>query len=98
VLCLEPHGPFAARRNSLLVHAADAADAALVLLAMTDGYYRLVDPYAQYDDAGLVRAAAGAGPEALLAELRRFEAGRDTSELSVKGADDATAIVLRLGG
>lgn len=90
VLCLAPHGAFGARR------AVQRARAGALLLAMTDGYYRLVDPYAMYDDAGLLRTCAQQGPEALLAELRRFEAARDTAELSVKGADDASALALRL--
>jgi hypothetical protein len=96
VLCLAPRGPFAARRGVLRLDAGAAAGAQL--LAMSDGYYRLVDPYALYDDAGLARACAGAGPDSLLAELRRFEAARDTAQTSVKGMDDATAIVVTLGG
>jgi len=96
VLCLAPRGPFAARRGSLQLDAQAAARARL--LAMSDGYYRLVDPYAVYDDAALMRACATDGPERLLAELRRFEAGQDTAQTSVKGADDATAIVVTLAG
>lgn len=94
VLCLAPRGPFAARRTTLRLAAGDAASA--LLLAMTDGYYRLVDPYGLYDDAGLARACMDGGPDALLAELRRFEAARDTAQTSVKGADDATAVVVTL--
>jgi hypothetical protein len=95
VLCLAPRGPFAARCGSLHLDQ-DAARGAW-LLAMSDGYYRLVDPYALYDDAGLMRVCAAAGPQGLLAELRRFEAGRDTSLSSVKGADDATAVAIGVG-
>jgi hypothetical protein len=95
VLCLAPRGPFAARRGSL--HLDQDAAGGASLLAMSDGYYRLVDPYALYDDAGLVHACAAAGPQGLLAELRRFEAGRDTSLGSVKGADDATAVAIAIG-
>jgi len=96
VLCLAPRGPFAARRSVVRLDADGAAGAQL--LAMSDGYYRLVDPYALYDDAGLARACAARGPDALLAELRRFETARDTAQTSVKGMDDATAIVVTLGG
>jgi hypothetical protein len=90
VLCLAPRGPFAARRLELRV----AGPAAL--LAMSDGYYRLADPYGLYDDAALVRACARRGPQALLDELRAFEAARDTAQLSVKGADDASAVLVNL--
>jgi hypothetical protein len=91
VLCLATRGPFAARRLALQV------DGEALLLAMSDGYYRLADPYGVYDDAGLLRACAGRGLQALLDELRRLEAARDTARLSVKGADDASAVALRLG-
>lgn len=91
VLCLAPRGPFAARRLDLRV------DGPASLLAMSDGFYRLADPYGLYDDAALVRACAECGPQALLDELRAFEAARDTARMSVKGADDASAVALRLG-
>lgn len=90
VLCLAPCGRLAARRLDLQV------DRAVLLLAMSDGFYRLADPYGLYDDAALLRACAERGPQALLDELRGFEAGRDTARLSVKGADDASALLLRL--
>lgn len=90
VLCLAPRGPFAARRAALRV------ESEALLLAMSDGFYRLADPYGLYDDDALVRACAARGPQALLDELRRFEAARDTAQLSVKGADDASAVVVRL--
>jgi hypothetical protein len=90
VLCVAPRGPFAARRLELRV----AGPAAL--LAMSDGFYRLADPYGLYDDAALVRACAEQGPQALLDELRAFEAARDTAQLAVKGADDASAVLVNL--
>jgi hypothetical protein len=90
VLCLAPRGPFAARRLVLQV----AGPAAL--LAMSDGFYRLADPYGLYGDAALVRACARRGPQALLDELRAFEAARDTAQLAVKGADDASAVLVNL--
>jgi hypothetical protein len=90
VLCLSPRGPFAARRLELRV----AGPAAL--LAMSDGFYRLADPYGLYDDAALMCACAERGPQALLDELRAFEAARDTGQLAVKGADDASAVLVKL--
>ena len=90
VLCLAPRGPFAARRLDLQV------DSPAALLAMSDGFYRLADPYGLYDDAALVRACAEQGPQALLDELRAFEAARDTARLAVKGADDASAVLVNL--
>jgi hypothetical protein len=90
VLCLAPKGPFAARRAQLRF------DGPATLLAMSDGFYRLADPYGLYDDAALVRACIEGGPQALLDALRAFEAARDTAQLSVKGADDASAVLLHL--
>lgn len=91
VLCVAPRGPFAARRRELRV------DGPALLLAMSDGFYRLADPYSLYDDRTLVRACQERGLQALLDELRSFEAARDTARLSVKGADDASAVALQLG-
>jgi hypothetical protein len=64
---------------------------------MSDGFYRLADPYGLYGDVALAHACAARGPQALLDELRRSEAARDTARLSVKGTDDASAVALRLG-
>lgn len=86
-LCLEPAGPFAARRHAL------RAEPGSMLLAMTDGFYRLSDSYALYTDAGLARACARDGLETLLAELRAHErTGGAGTGLAVKQADDASAV------
>lgn len=89
VLCLAPADGFAARRHALRVPAGTHC------LAMTDGFYRLVDPYGAFDDAGLAHACARDGLAPVLALLRRIEAEADTGRGSVKRADDATAIMVR---
>jgi len=86
-LCLAPAGPFGARRHAL------RAEPGAMLLAMTDGFYRLADSYALYTDAGLARACARDGLETLLAELRAHErTGGAGTGLAVKQADDASAV------
>ncbi|WP_296952812.1 protein phosphatase 2C domain-containing protein [uncultured Massilia sp.] len=91
VLCLEPRGPFAARTTTL------AAPRGALLLAMSDGFYRLVDPYALYDDAGLGAACLARGLDALVDELRAFEAGALAGAgIAAKRADDASAVAWRL--
>ncbi len=86
ILCLRPNGAFAARR-----HAVPAPTGAM-LLCMTDGFYRLVDPYALHTPASLVEACAHRGLEPLLAQLREHEALM-TAGNSVKRADDASAVL-----
>jgi hypothetical protein len=87
VLCLRPAGPFAARCVTLEVaHGA-------TLLGMTDGFYRLADPYRRYAPAQLVEACAARGLDATLAELRALEAGGGGPGLAVKAADDASAVM-----
>jgi hypothetical protein len=85
-LCLAPAGPFAARRY------AARAEPGSTLLVMTDGFYRLVDPYGLHGDASLLRACASGGLEALLAELRAHEAASGGAGMAVKQADDASAV------
>jgi hypothetical protein len=89
-LCLAPAGPFAARRYSV------QAEPGSVLLVMTDGFYRLVDPYRLHSDASLARACASDGLESMLARLRAHEhvAGPGTA-MAVKQADDASAVAWR---
>jgi hypothetical protein len=89
-LCLAPAGPFAARRYSV------QAEPGSVLLVMTDGFYRLVDPYGLYGDAGLARDCVREGLDAMLARLRAHEhaAGAGTG-MAVKQADDASAVAWR---
>jgi hypothetical protein len=87
-LCLAPAGPFAARRHSVRVEAGST------LLCMTDGFYRLVDPYGLHTEASLAQACVREGLDSLLAALRRHEdaAGAGTA-MAVKQADDASAVV-----
>jgi hypothetical protein len=86
-LCLAPAGPFAARRYSL------RAERGSTLLCMTDGFYRLVDPYGLHTDASLMQACAREGLDSMLAALRGHEhaAGAGTG-MAVKQADDASAV------
>jgi hypothetical protein len=87
-LCLAPAGPFAARRYAL------RAEPGAALLCMTDGFYRLVEPYGLYTDAGLAQACVDEGLDHVLARLRRHEhaAGSGTG-MAVKQADDASAVL-----
>jgi len=88
VLCLRPSGAFQAR-----VRHVDLAPGAS-LLVMTDGFYRLVDPYGRYTDAGLLEACLERGLPALLDELRTHEAVvGGTGARAVKAADDASAAI-----
>ncbi len=84
-LCLYPHGPFDARCHRVGV------EPGTMLLMMTDGFYRLVDTYGIYDDAGLADACRQRGLEAMMSELRAFEQGGAAS-IAIKRADDASAI------
>ncbi|WP_323141914.1 protein phosphatase 2C domain-containing protein [Massilia phyllosphaerae] len=91
VLCLRPAGPFAARRSALrLVPGAS-------VLGMTDGFYRLADPYAMYTPPALFDACLARGLDAMLAELRAAERGGGAAGLSVKAADDASAVLWHAG-
>jgi len=89
-LCLAPAGPFAARRYSV------RAVPGSVLLVMTDGFYRLVEPYGLHSDASLAQACVRDGLNAVLAGLRAHEqaAGAGT-DMAVKQADDASAVAWR---
>ncbi|ALK97487.1 hypothetical protein AB595_13060 [Massilia sp. WF1] len=89
-LCLAPAGPFAARRYSL------RAETGSLLLAMTDGFYRLVDPYGLRSDASLAQDCVRFGLDGMLAALRAHEraAGAGTG-MAVKQADDASAVAWR---
>jgi hypothetical protein len=85
-LCLQPRGPVDVRRISMPI------ERGTQLLMMTDGFYRLVDPYQLYSPEGLAAACAGRGLEALLAELRAYEQ-QGAASMVVKRADDASAII-----
>ena len=87
VLCLRPVGAFAARRYTLPL----APGAAV--LAMTDGFYRLVDTYGLHTNTSLFALCMDEGLEAALAALRRHEADARAASSSVKRADDASAIL-----
>jgi len=91
VLCLEPRGAFQARTACL-----EAPPGAL-LLAMSDGFYRLVDTYRLYDDTSLAAACRARGLDALLDELRAYEAGAAAAAgITAKRADDASALAWQL--
>jgi hypothetical protein len=72
------------------------APAGTQVLAMTDGFYRLVSPYGRYSDAQLIEAASAKGLGALLSELRAQEASpEDDAKIGrFKTSDDATALLL----
>lgn len=86
VLCLAPAGPFGARRYAV------RAEAGALLLVMTDGFYRLVDPYGLHTDASLARACARDGLDAMLDGLRAHEQAAGRAGLTLKPADDASAV------
>jgi hypothetical protein len=89
-LCVAPAGPFAARRHSV------RAEAGATLLVMTDGFYRLVEPYGLYSDASLAQGCAHKGLAAMLDELRGHEhAAGSSTGMMVKPADDASAVAWR---
>jgi hypothetical protein len=86
VLCLLPKGPFDARQRTFV------AEEGSVVLAMTDGFYRLVDMYEVYTVEELAARCAERGLDAMLKELRDLESAGATS-LAVKSADDASAVM-----
>jgi hypothetical protein len=90
VLCLDPRGPIAAREHSAPLPPGST------LLAMSDGFYRIVDTYAMYSIGELAALCLARGLEAMLRELRDFEADQlGSASLSVKRADDASAAMYR---
>lgn len=66
------------------------------ILAMSDGFYRLVDEYRLYDDETLLQAARTEGLQPLYEELRAYERTQ-SMEHAVKKSDDATAVLIRIG-
>ncbi|MFC5478098.1 hypothetical protein [Massilia suwonensis] len=88
-LCLAPQGEFKAREYALRLPLDTA------VLAMTDGFYRLVDPYGLYAIEELAQRCRSLGLAALLDELREHEAARAHAALAVKSADDASALLWR---
>jgi hypothetical protein len=87
VLCLAPQGEFKAREYTLRL----PPDAAV--LAMTDGFYRLVDSYGLYTIEELAQRCRTDGLAPLLDELRAFENASASGTLAVKSADDASAVL-----
>ena len=63
---------------------------------MSDGFYRLVEPYCLHTPGSLAVLCNGHGLQAALDELRGFEASAQataTAAGSVKCADDASAVL-----
>jgi hypothetical protein len=75
-----------------------AAEPGTRVLLCTDGFYRLVEMYGLYDDAGLFDAAEREGLAALIARLRGFEADAadDIRFGRFKTSDDAAALLVEL--
>ena len=89
-LCVAPAGAFAARRHSV------RAEPGAMLLVMTDGFYRLVEPYGLHTDATLAQSCARQGLDAMLGALRDHERTAGSgSAMTVKTADDASAVAWR---
>ena len=66
------------------------------VLLMTDGFSRLIDPFAAYTPSSLVEAARDKGLEHLMTELRQWE-DRDETCVAfprIKPYDDATAVLI----
>ncbi|MEH6434251.1 hypothetical protein [Massilia sp. DD77] len=88
ILCLKPAGPFAART---VEHELPPGSS---LLVMTDGFYRLVEPYGLYTSEELALRCLDLGLDAVLDELRAYErVSFGGAALAVKRADDASAIL-----
>lgn len=91
ILCLAPQGPIAAR--TFTVPLAGGA----TVIAMTDGFWRLVDPYRLLTAGELARRCVTQGAASVLAQLRTFEADQGRADsLAVKRADDAAAAVCQV--
>ena len=91
VLCLAPRGPIVARTFTVPLQPG------AVILGMTDGFYRLVDPYRLLTAGELARRCAVVGLAPVLAQLRAFEADQlRAHSMAVKRADDAAAALCRV--
>jgi hypothetical protein len=87
VLCLAPNGPFKAREHAARVEPGS------MLIAMTDGFFRIVDTYNIYSVEGLANLCRNGHLEAVVKQLRDFEtASLASANLAVKRADDASAV------
>ena len=83
---------------SHIVYQDAPAPAGTKVLAMTDGFYRLVSPYGRYTDEGLIDAVIARGLGPLMRELRDMEASpEDDAKIGrFKTSDDATALLLEI--
>jgi hypothetical protein len=87
VLCLAPNGPFNAREYTVQIEPGS------MLLAMTDGFYRVVDTYQLHAIEELASLCRRGDLESIVKELRDFEtACLGSASLSVKRSDDASAV------
>jgi hypothetical protein len=79
-----------------IVHQTVACPPGTRALLVTDGFYRLVSPYARYTDAQLMAEASTRGLGQLLVDLRGLEsdAGDDAAIGRFKTSDDATALLV----
>jgi hypothetical protein len=88
ILCLAPTGPFHAREHTVQV----APNS--LLIAMTDGFYRLVDTYELHSIEELAGLCRQGDLESLVKQLRDFETTcLGSGNLSVKSSDDASAVI-----
>lgn len=96
---LSAFGPGAAAATPPRVRTQEVpAGAGTLVLLMSDGFHRLVDVFAKYNSAGLMRAAVAGGLRALYHELREAEAldPRGERHPRVGVRDDATAVLLEV--
>jgi hypothetical protein len=81
-----------------VIHQTADAPSGTKILAMTDGFYRLVSPYGRYDDKGLIEAVVKRGLGPLMSELRDMESNpADDAKIGrFKTSDDATALLIEV--
>ena len=81
-----------------VIHQTAAAPPGTHVLAMTDGFYRLVSPYGRYDDKALIEKAITGGLGPLMNELRALESNPedDVKIGRFKTSDDATALLIEV--
>jgi serine/threonine protein phosphatase PrpC len=90
VLCLKPNARFKAREQTVQVNPDS------MLLAMTDGFYRIVDTYGIRTNEQLADVCMQGDLKSVVDELRDFEtANLGCAGLSVKSSDDASAVTWR---
>ncbi len=81
-----------------LRHQTIAAKDVRHVLIVSDGLYRLVDPFGRFNPEGFLRAVLGGGLPPLCQELRSIEKADASSTRfpRVKATDDASAILARI--